>query len=206
MTTTQPLVTGVDFVPVPIRDLDRAIEFYGEKLGLPCSVHRPDRGFAEFETGNLTLSLVSFERMGMEHHVNRNAIALHVDEIESARAQLEAAGVEFMGDTFDTGVCHMAFFSRSRRERPDAPPSLHPARDRRLTDACRAARTTGRALPRACVGRVVGVTGGPVREAARAPRPGSRPRPPARDLGRPQWPEPWARPSVKPAANESPHP
>ena len=28
-----------------------------------------------------------------------------------AREQLEAAGVEFHGETLDTGVCHMAFFS-----------------------------------------------------------------------------------------------
>ena len=35
----------------------------------------------------------------MEHHVARNPIALHVDDIEAARAQLEQAGVEFRGDT-----------------------------------------------------------------------------------------------------------
>jgi len=27
-----------------------------------------------------------------------------------ARAELEAKGVEFDGETVDTGVCHMAFF------------------------------------------------------------------------------------------------
>ncbi len=62
-------------------------------------------------TGNLTLSIISPATMGMEHHVNRNAIALHVEDIESARATLEERGVAFMGDTFDTGVCHMAFFA-----------------------------------------------------------------------------------------------
>jgi predicted enzyme related to lactoylglutathione lyase len=75
------------------------------------SAYRPDRGFAEFETGNLTLSLINPEAMGMEHHVSRNAIALHVADIEAARARLEQAGVTFVGDTFDTSVCHMAFFS-----------------------------------------------------------------------------------------------
>ena len=29
----------------------------------------------------------------------------------AARAALEAKGIEFMGDTFDTGVCHMALFT-----------------------------------------------------------------------------------------------
>jgi predicted enzyme related to lactoylglutathione lyase len=111
MTTAQQLVTGVDFVPLPVRDFERAVSFYGDTLGLRRSAYNGERGFAEFEPGNVTLSLICFERMGMEHHPNRNAIGLHVDDIEGARARLEEAGVSFMGETFDTGVCHMAFFS-----------------------------------------------------------------------------------------------
>ncbi len=91
----QELVSGVDFVSIPTKDLDRAVEFYGEKLGLHPSTYNPERGFAEFETGNLTLGLINPERMGMEHHVSHNAIALHVDDIEAARAALEASGVTF---------------------------------------------------------------------------------------------------------------
>ena len=49
--------------------------------------------------------------MGLEHHVSGNAIALHVDDVEAARKALEEQGVSFHGDTLDTGVCHMAFFS-----------------------------------------------------------------------------------------------
>jgi predicted enzyme related to lactoylglutathione lyase len=111
MTSENQLVTGVDFIPVPTRDLAAAVTFYGDTLGLKRSAYVPDRGFAEFETGNLTLSLISPQRMGMEHHVSRNAIALHVEDIEAARARLEQAGVKFIGDTFDTSVCHMAFFN-----------------------------------------------------------------------------------------------
>ncbi len=105
------LVRGVDFVSVPAHDLDRAVAFYGGTLGLPRSAYMPDRGFAEFETGNLTLSVIVPARMGLPHHVSRNAIALHVDDVAAARARLEAAGVSFEGDIFDTGVCHMAFFA-----------------------------------------------------------------------------------------------
>jgi predicted enzyme related to lactoylglutathione lyase len=111
MAVTDHVVTGVDFVSVPTRDLDAAVAFYGDTLGLTRSAYRPDRSFAEFETGNLTLSIINPEKMGMEHHVSRNAIALHVDDIAAARARLQDAGVTFMGDTFDTGVCHMAFFA-----------------------------------------------------------------------------------------------
>ena len=110
MTTIQ-LVTGVDFVGVPTRDLEVAVEFYGSTVGLPRSVYIPDRNYAEFETGNLTLSLFDPEQFGLEHKVNPNAIGLHVDDVAQARATLEERGVEFAGDTLDTGVCHMAFFA-----------------------------------------------------------------------------------------------
>ncbi|MEA2380563.1 MAG: hypothetical protein QOH72_534 [Solirubrobacteraceae bacterium] len=112
-TDTSSLVTGVDFVAQLAKDFDRAVAFYGETLGLHRSVHVPDRGFAEFETGNLTLSIIDPAKMGMEHRTGHNTIALHVDDVAAARSTLESRGVEFHGDTFDTGVCHMAFFKDS---------------------------------------------------------------------------------------------
>jgi len=104
-------ITGTDFVIVPSRDLQAASAFYAGVLGLHRSVFMPDRGFSEFETGNLTLSVVNPAAMGMTHHPNNNPIALHVHDVAEARAALEAAGVEFAGETIDTSVCHMAFFT-----------------------------------------------------------------------------------------------
>ena len=111
MTVAGQLVTGVDFIAVPTSDIERACEFYGGTLALRRSAYRPDRNFAEFETGNLTLSIMNPQRMGLEHHPSKNAIALQVDDIGTARAELERRGISFAGETFDTGVCHMAFFS-----------------------------------------------------------------------------------------------
>jgi predicted enzyme related to lactoylglutathione lyase len=107
----EQIITGVDFVGVPTHDIEQAVAFYRDTLGLRRSAYRPDRGFAEFETGNVTLSVFDPSRMGMEHRVSPNPIALHVEDIEAARGRLEQAGVQFQGDTFDTGVCHMAFFA-----------------------------------------------------------------------------------------------
>src|SRR5829696_10118002 len=105
-------VTGVDFVSVPTQDLERAVAFYGETLGLHRSIYKPERNFAEFETGTVTLSVVNPEMMGIgEFKANANHLALHVEDVEAARATLEERGVTFMGDIFDTGVCHMAFLS-----------------------------------------------------------------------------------------------
>jgi predicted enzyme related to lactoylglutathione lyase len=110
-TNTEQLVTGVDFVGIPTHNLGVAVKFYGETLGLPMSVHMPERNFAEFETGNLTLNLMNAEKMGLPHVTFTNPLALHVDDVPAARAALEDKGVIFAGDIVDTSVCHMAFFS-----------------------------------------------------------------------------------------------
>ena len=105
------MITGCDFVPLSTQDLDRAVEFYGSVLGMPRSVYRPDAGFAEFETGDVTLSVVDPVEMQIgEFKPNANHLALQVDDVHAARKTLEERGVTFLNDVFDTGVCHMAFF------------------------------------------------------------------------------------------------
>jgi predicted enzyme related to lactoylglutathione lyase len=111
MATTPQLVTGIDFVPFSTQDLEKSMDFYGNQLELPRSVYIAERHYAEFETGNVTLSIVVGEAMGIGHNVNRTAVALHVDDVASARAALEERGVQFQGEILDTGVCHMAFFA-----------------------------------------------------------------------------------------------
>jgi predicted enzyme related to lactoylglutathione lyase len=114
MSTTEAptIVTGVDFVSVPTQDVERAAEFYGKTLGLRRSVYLPERNFAEFETGTVTLSIVNPEGMGIgAFRPNANHVALQVEDVEAARAALEERGVTFRGDIIDSGVCHMAIFS-----------------------------------------------------------------------------------------------
>ena len=111
MTDAAQLIKGVDFVALSTRDLPKAVDFYEKTLELPRSVYLEERNYAEFETGNLTLSIINAEAMGMEHQVRGHEIALHVDDVEAARKTLEGRGVEFRGETFDTGVCHMALFN-----------------------------------------------------------------------------------------------
>jgi predicted enzyme related to lactoylglutathione lyase len=105
------LIGGVDFVSMPTQDLEASMAFYGETLGLTRSVHFEGKPFAEYETGNLTLGVIVPERMGMTFAPNANHVALQVDDVAAARAALEESGVSFDGEIFDTGVCHMAFFS-----------------------------------------------------------------------------------------------
>src|SRR3954470_21508766 len=96
-TEAPTIVTGVDFVSVPTQDLERAVAFYGTTLGLRRTVYRPERNFAEFDTGAVTFSVVDPEKMGIgEFRPNANHFALQVDDVASARSALEQRGVAFM--------------------------------------------------------------------------------------------------------------
>ena len=104
-------VTGVDFVTVFVKDYPAALKFYGEQLGLEHSVDYERIPAGEFETGSLTLQVMDAASIGREFKPSDHPIALHVDDVEAARGKLESEGVEFHGETIDSGVCHMAIFS-----------------------------------------------------------------------------------------------
>jgi catechol 2,3-dioxygenase-like lactoylglutathione lyase family enzyme len=110
MTAATSLVTGVDFVVVPTRNFERAAEFYGNVLGLKESKRWGDSPAQEFETGNLTLAVVEIEYFGTDFSPHKAPIALRVDDVPAAKAELESRGVEFKGEIIDSGVCHQALF------------------------------------------------------------------------------------------------
>ena len=112
--TTTATVTGVDFVSVPTQDLDRAADFYENVVGLTPGPRwqrpgQPAMG-AEFETGTVTIALMASEAFGIEFSAHKVPIALHVDDVAIARAELESRGVTFLGDIIDSGVCYQALF------------------------------------------------------------------------------------------------
>ena len=102
------MITKLDFVSIPSRDSERLRTFYADTLGL-----RPDpRARFEFWAGDTCLCIWEPARIGMPFAPQKNGhLALQVDDVAAARAELEGRGVGFIGDTFDTGVCHMAFFT-----------------------------------------------------------------------------------------------
>lgn len=104
-------VSGVDFVCVGTADFDRADRFYGDTLGLERSKQWGRMPAREYETGNLTIAVMQMDAFGQEFQPSNQPIALHVDDVEAARAKLEAGGVTFAMDTMDSGVCHMAHFT-----------------------------------------------------------------------------------------------
>jgi catechol 2,3-dioxygenase-like lactoylglutathione lyase family enzyme len=101
-------VEKVDFVSVLTQDIPRAKKFYGETLGLP--IETEGEHDMEFKLGQVTLDVFNPASIGQEFAPSTAGIAIRVPDVAAARAELEARGVAFDGETRDTGVCHMAFF------------------------------------------------------------------------------------------------
>lgn len=110
-------ITGVDFLTIPVQDLERARAFYGDVLGLePSIVYQRGDGpaiGAEFETGNLTLALLDMAAVGQEFQPSQAPLELRVEDFEAAKAELEARGVTFAAQVLDSGVCLQGFFRDS---------------------------------------------------------------------------------------------
>ena len=103
------IVERTDFIALPVTDMERAKTFYGDTLGLEAV---EERGFPEYQLGeNISLYLLDLEKIGSRFSAPHTAsIALRVADVAEARKELEAKGVAFEGEIFDTGVCHMAHF------------------------------------------------------------------------------------------------
>ena len=101
-------MAGLDFIGIPSTDWERSRAFYVDVLGF-----RPDEGSqAEVWLDQTCFAIWEPSRFGMEFAPQKNAHpAINVGDVADSKAELEAKGVEFVGDILDTGVCHMAFFT-----------------------------------------------------------------------------------------------
>ena len=98
-------VERVDYIRVPVTDIEQAKHFYGELLGLPLNPNSPHDDWVEYEAGNVTLAVMTPHTHEYEFSALPPAtIALRVKDVATAKARLEKAGVE-VGDMWDSGVC-----------------------------------------------------------------------------------------------------
>jgi catechol 2,3-dioxygenase-like lactoylglutathione lyase family enzyme len=95
-------VETVDFVTIPTRDIERAVGWYRDVLGLEAGAN------GEVEAPNVTFSFWSPEADGEPFQANVAGIALRVPDVKAACDELVAGGGELVGIE-DTGVCHMGF-------------------------------------------------------------------------------------------------
>ena len=104
------LINGTDFITLGTKDYEAAKKFYGDVLELPFAKQWGDMPAGEFETGNLTIAVMQADAFGVEFTPHSLPVELHVDDFEAAKAELESRGIEFRGETLDSGVCFQAFF------------------------------------------------------------------------------------------------
>jgi predicted enzyme related to lactoylglutathione lyase len=104
-------VERVDYVRVPVTDIEEAKRFYGEVLGLEQSPNSPDDDWIEYEAGNVTLAVMTPHTHEYEFAPLPPAtIALRVPDVAAAKARLESAGLE-VAAMWDSGKCHGASVS-----------------------------------------------------------------------------------------------
>lgn len=84
-------------VVLPVSDMDRAVRFCAEVLGLPMRFRDGDR-YAAFDAGGATLALAAPAEQSAQGHVT---IALRVDDVETARARLAPAAE--VGEVVESG-------------------------------------------------------------------------------------------------------
>jgi catechol 2,3-dioxygenase-like lactoylglutathione lyase family enzyme len=102
----------VDDVFFNVDDMQKAVAFYRDKLGLAVKYESTD--WVELDAGNVTLAL---RRYGSgpegrpELGVGEGAtLVFEVDDIEATRTELEGKGVKFLGGLFEYGSVKLAAF------------------------------------------------------------------------------------------------
>jgi predicted enzyme related to lactoylglutathione lyase len=97
------MASGVATVWVPVDDMDRAVRFYTEVLGLTATSTMSD--WSEIDAGGLTIGLNA--REGTSAHADGGAVISFTPDsgIEQEVQRLEGAGVEFAGgiSSYDWG-------------------------------------------------------------------------------------------------------
>jgi catechol 2,3-dioxygenase-like lactoylglutathione lyase family enzyme len=99
-------IQRVDYVRVPVTDMDEANRFYGGVLGLQRNPNSPDDDWVEYEVGNLTLAVMTPHTHDSDFvPLPPATIALRVPDVAAAKAELESAGLQ-VGEMWDSGVCY----------------------------------------------------------------------------------------------------
>jgi predicted enzyme related to lactoylglutathione lyase len=101
-------VERVDYIRVPVTDMEKAIHFYGELLGLERNPNSPGEDWVEYEVGNVTLAVMTPHTHDDEFTPLPPAtIALRVSDVAAAKAKLESGGLQ-VNEMWDSGVCQGA--------------------------------------------------------------------------------------------------
>ena len=96
-------IRGTDFVMYQVSDLARASAFYRDVLCLPQEVYSEEWQWAEFNCGNVMLALHGGVKL--PEQIAGGRLALAVEDVHAACAELNAKGVRVVGEPMDYSVC-----------------------------------------------------------------------------------------------------
>lgn len=95
------MFTQIDYTMVIVSDMDRSVEFYRDKLGIPLKFQSPE--WTEFQTGATTLALHSggvpqTQAAGGDpsKQAGTCSIGFNVEDVDKTFAELKAKGVNFV--------------------------------------------------------------------------------------------------------------
>ncbi len=95
------MITQLKFASIPVRDQNRALEFYTEKLGFTIAADKPFDGkqrWIELRIPTAETRVVLFTPPGHEDRVgNFTGLSFACDDVEQTYAEYHARGVAFEG-------------------------------------------------------------------------------------------------------------
>ena len=93
------MITQIKFVSVPVRNQDKALEFFTQKLGFKVATDQPmgpGQRWIELKIGGAQTELVLFTPPGHENRIGGFVpISFQCDNVEKTAAELKAIGVQF---------------------------------------------------------------------------------------------------------------
>jgi predicted enzyme related to lactoylglutathione lyase len=95
------MITQVKFISIPVRDQERALKFYTDKLGFRIATNQemgPGRRWIELRIGKAETRVVLFTMEGEESRIGTQMnTSLVCDDVDATYRQLSERGVEFEG-------------------------------------------------------------------------------------------------------------
>ena len=98
----------LNYVIKYVADMEKAVEFFGNQLGLTLRFQSPD--WSEFSTGETTLAL---HRASDLHPAGSASLGFGVDDIDTFYSGKKAEGVEFTAEPTETFGHRIARFMDS---------------------------------------------------------------------------------------------
>jgi predicted enzyme related to lactoylglutathione lyase len=94
------MIRAVKFVSIPVRDQDRALDFYTEKLGFQILTDQPfdqEQRWIELRIPGSETKVVLFTPKGQADRIGTfSNVTFVADDVEKSHAELSAKGVEFV--------------------------------------------------------------------------------------------------------------